>query len=321
MLLSIVVPIYNVEMYIAKCLQSAIHNGMDSDDFEIIVIDDESRDNSVAIVEEFKNVHTTIKLFSQKNKGLGGARNTGIDNASGNYILFLDSDDLLLPNTIKQIICMAIENDLDILEFGAQGIDEKNRIVYKRTNSTENVVYSGVDYYKKIRYMDSACNKLYKRSFLAENKLRFLEKLYIEDYEFNTRVFLTAKKVMASDVIVSSFLQSPNSITRNIDPLKREKMKNDIIFVMNLIKDQKKSNSDSASIDFLNERLGFLNSTLFYQLFKNKSSYDDFLKLKRMMILKGLYCVDYFIHDRKKNIFRILILRNFYLLKIMTLLR
>src|SRR5690606_37919251 len=142
---SIVVPIYNVEMYIAKCLQSAIHNGMDSDDFEIIVIDDESRDNSVAIVEEFKNVHTTIKLFSQKNKGLGGARNTGIDNASGNYILFLDSDDLLLPNTIKQIIRMAIENDLDILEFGAQGIDEKNRIVYKRTNSTENVVYSGVD--------------------------------------------------------------------------------------------------------------------------------------------------------------------------------
>ena len=100
--ISIIIPVYNVEKYIVQCINSTLHQDLSENEYEILIIDDESPDQSVDLIKkQFYNI-PSIKIISQKNKGLGGARNTGIKNASGEYLLFLDSDDFLLPNVLKE---------------------------------------------------------------------------------------------------------------------------------------------------------------------------------------------------------------------------
>ena len=190
MQLSIIVPIYNVEKYVEKCIKSLLYNDLDVSEYEIIVVDDESQDSSLSIVTELAKQHSNLKIISQKNKGLGGARNTGIINSIGEYVLFLDSDDWCLANTLSTLISIANSNKLEILEFAAQGISTNGSVLFHYFNTTKQLVLSGVSYYNSVRYLNSACNKLYQRSFLVNNNLFFLEKIYIEDFEFNTRAFL-----------------------------------------------------------------------------------------------------------------------------------
>lgn len=315
--ISIIIPMYNVAQYLKKCIDSVYAQGLQDSDFEVVIIDDESLDDSLDKAKKLTLEKKNVIIISQKNKGLGGARNTGIEYATGTYVLFLDSDDFLLPNKLKNIIKVAKENDLDVLEFGAKGIDKNGNIVYSISVCSENMVFNGIEYYRKFRYMDSACNKLYKRDFLNKNNLRFVEKIYVEDYEFNTRVFAIAQKVMAIPTIVSHFLQSTNSITRNNHPEKLKKMKQDIIEVIKQIENQK-NNSSIEKHDFYNQRLSFLTATLFYQLFKNKASYNDFVDLKSQLTNDKMLFFNYPIYDKKKNYFRLIILKNFFLIKWIT---
>jgi glycosyltransferase involved in cell wall biosynthesis len=315
MILSIIIPMFNVEQYLPKCIESVYNQDLDEAEFEIILIDDESPDNSLEVAKNLTLNKKNVKIISQNNKGLGGARNTGIENASGKYLVFLDSDDWFLPKTLQNVAELAIKNNLDILEFGAQGITQDNKIVYSKSITSDNTIYNGVDYYQKIRYMDSACNKLYNRFFLNSTKLRFLEKVYIEDYEFNTRAFLNAQRVMATSSIVSHFLQSPNSITRNVSDLKKEKMKKDVVEVIKKI-NQLKKGADTTKIAFLNQRLSYLTATLFYQLVKNKACYSEFVNLKKQLLKEDLFFINFPIFDKQKNFFRIVFLKNFFLFRL-----
>lgn len=308
---------YNVEQYISKCIDSVYNQDLIEDDFELVLIDDASPDNSLAITKEITKGRNNVKIISQKNKGLGGARNTGILNASGEYLLFLDSDDGLLPNVLKELLAIATTEDLDILEFAAQGINSKGEVLYQIANTSE-VYQSGYAYYNKVRYMNSACNKLYKRTFLLENELFFLEKIYIEDFEFNTRALAAVKKISATDKLISQFLQSENSITRNTDQAKKQKMIADIILVI------KKTNYLYKTLPLTNvmsffylERLNFLVATLFYQLIKNKATYNEVVELKSLLQKDEVYYVNHKIFDSKKNLFRKVLLKNLWLYKIL----
>jgi glycosyltransferase involved in cell wall biosynthesis len=317
MMLSIVIPMYNVAKYIQSCIDSVYNIGLNTLEFEIILIDDGSPDDSLLIAKKITSDKENVTIISQDNKGLGGARNTGIDNAKGEYIVFLDSDDILLPDGIKISLALAKKNNLDVLEFGAQGITEDDETVYKISKTSNTNILNGVDYYKKVRYMDSACNKLYRRDFLNKYNLRFLEKIFIEDYEFNTRVFYQAQRVMATPFLAASFLQTPNSITRNNSPEKKEKMKQDIIQVIKRIKEQRKEALPEKAFYF-NQRLSYLTATLFYQLVKNKESYSEFVNLKKKMVSEEIFFTDYPILDRRKNLFRIFLLKNFYMFRLFT---
>ena len=319
MKLSVIIPIYNVEKYIEKCIKSLLDNDLGFSEYEIIVVDDESPDNSLNIVKELANQYSNIKIISQKNKGLGGARNTGISNSKGEYVLFLDSDDWYLNNTLKNLISIADKYNLEILEFAAQGITSNGSISFHFFNSTNQNVLSGVAYYNTIRYLNSACNKLYKRNFLVNNNLFFLEKIFIEDFEFNTRVFFKAKRVMATDYLVAQFLQSENSITRNNDISKKEKVINDFIQIIQITNDLylKEVNSKDRELKlFFEERISFLVTTLFFQLLKYKTSYTYKKKIKKQLEQKGLLFTDIIIYDKNKDLFRKIIIKNFFLFKI-----
>ena len=306
---------YNVAQYLKKCIESVFEQGLSTDEFEIVLVDDGSTDNSFHVAESLTRDKNNVKLISQENKGLGGARNTGIENAEGEYLLFLDSDDGLLPNVLKNLIAIATTEDLDILEFAAQGINEKGEVLYQIANTSQ-LYQSGYEYYNKVRYMNSACNKLYKRTFLLENELFFLEKIYIEDFEFNTRCLTKVKKIKATNKLAAQFLQSENSITRSTDISKKKKMIADIILVIKktdyLYKKEGKNYEESS---FYLERLNFLVATLFYQLIKNKAAYKEIMDLKLNLQVDNIFYINHHIFDSKKNLLRIILLKNLWLYK------
>ena len=212
--LSFIVPIYNVERFLPKCLHSIIDNDWNEITYEIIIVDDASPDRSVEIAKEFAEKHENITVISQENKGLGGARNTGITKAKGDYLFFLDSDDFLKPNEIQELIKIATNNNLDLLEFGADRVDQHYRFidqVFKKENS---LILDGLSYIAKYNFDNSACNKLYKRSFIVENEIVFFENTYIEDAPFNGEAFSKAQRVQSVPNTPIIFYQNQNSITR-----------------------------------------------------------------------------------------------------------
>ena len=309
---------YNVEQYLEKCIDSVFNQGLKEEEFEVILVDDESPDKSLAVATSLTKDKKNVTIISQKNKGLGGARNTGILYATGEYLLFLDSDDWYLPNVFQNILNIAFENQLDILEFGAQGITPNGLIQYNfRTVSSE--ILDGITYYNSVRYMHSACNKLYSRDFLASHSLLFSEHIFIEDFEFNTRVFAVAKRVLASDFLVAQFLQSPNSITRNSDFVKREKIVNDLVVVLASAKDTYNDyifSNETKVHNYFKERLGFVIVNIFYQLLKNKATYCEMKKVKLNLIEQNLFYVDHHVFERKKDLFRKIMIKNFRLFHI-----
>ena len=212
--LTIIVPVYNVEKYIATCLQSILKTNWQEISYEIVVVDDESPDQSMKIVSEIAAAHPQIKTVSQKNKGLGGARNTGIALAEGQYIFFLDSDDYLVDDQLPVLVDEALKSNLDILEFGAVKIDVHGKTIDEIFVNHPTGVLGAVQYLSTVNFANSACNKLYRKDFLEHENILFFEKTWIEDAPFNIEAISKAGRIKAVDKIPVAYLQNPNSITR-----------------------------------------------------------------------------------------------------------
>ena len=115
--LSIILPIYNVEPYVEKCLRSLEHQDMPKDDYEIICVNDGSPDNSKLIVERLQKEFSNIILINQTNKGVSVARNNAIKKAKGEYLLFIDPDDSVQPNCLSELLYNAKSKELDVVFF------------------------------------------------------------------------------------------------------------------------------------------------------------------------------------------------------------
>lgn len=212
--LSIIVPIYNVEKFLVKCLTSIIDNSWGNIIYEIIIVNDGSPDRSADIAVEFANIYKNIVVITQENKGLGGARNTGIANAKGTYLFFLDSDDFLKTNKIQGVLKNAIKNDLDILEFGAERVDTNYEFLDRIFRKEHSEVLIGLDYIKKYDFENSVCNKIYRKEFLIDNQIKFFERTYVEDAPFNAESLTKAKRVQSIKDVPVVFYQNAESITR-----------------------------------------------------------------------------------------------------------
>lgn len=320
---SVIVPVYNVEKYLAKCLQSLADCGMPDKELEVIIVDDETPDNSMAIAQQFVDKYTVFRTLSQKNKGLGGARNTGIANASGTYLFFLDSDDWIVPGVLQGLVQQAIENQLDVLEFGGAGIYPDGKISHYFDADSHGIIASGIEIYHQFRVQNSACNKLYRSDFLRENKISFLEKIYIEDFEFNTRVLLAAQRMLATPLILGQYLQSADSITRSTSPQKRAKMLSDIRVVLQRTHELYRQHSSISEPhrQFFLERMGLIVTIYFYQFWKDKVKFEEMEQAKNQLKKEQMFMVDFPLYNKPKNLFRLLFLKNFWLLRPIMIIR
>lgn len=216
---SIVIPIYNVVNYLERCVKSVISQTFH--DIEIILVDDGSTDGSSELTDLLKEQDERIRVIHKRNGGLSDARNVGIDQATGDYIVFLDSDDY-----ISTKLCQALSNHIaslqptpDIITIHGATITNEKVTAHLEYSYKDIICISGPSFLKRelsrgSMYMASWLS-VFNRSFLNKNHLRFKKGLLHEDEEFTPRAFLLAKHVSNSGILGYYYVFRNNSITNH----------------------------------------------------------------------------------------------------------
>ncbi len=207
---SIIIPVYNTAEYLEKCLKSILNQDLES--IEILIIDDASTDNSYQILENFKNNDERIVLNKlEHNQGQAKARNWGICHASGDYILFLDSDDFLETNVLKKLYNTVLLENLDILEARHFRLYDARKIEYPSNFKSLNKALPGDKFWKESGNISVVVwDKIWKRTFLVENNISFEDRKF-EDVDFVVRAFMKAEKVKNIDLFIYNYLIRNNS--------------------------------------------------------------------------------------------------------------
>lgn len=219
MIISIIIPIYNVEKYLEKCLKSVLVNNEFRAELEIIVVDDGSPDKSYDIAKKLLAKNANARIIRQKNQGLGGARNTGLENAKGEYIWFIDSDDWISQNSLSILKEAIVKYDHpDLIMFRAADVIDDD--LHIRQEPFTESVSSGLDIFCKGNLNSCAPFQIIKKSVLIDNDIRFVPGIYHEDTEMMPRLAYYAKSVAQINDILYFIRQNPDSITRSVNPKK-----------------------------------------------------------------------------------------------------
>ena len=173
---SVVVPVYNVEKYIERCLDSLVRQKFGYE-YEIIIVNDGTKDNSMTIADRFASEYDFIRIITQQNAGLSAARNTGLANARGEYIAFVDSDDFVSPFYISEMYTLAVKNNADIVQCRYCNYFEKSDRSINVLLSHRNGVIGGKKAFEKlisdVSVRNYAWNKLYRRSLFTDNNISY----------------------------------------------------------------------------------------------------------------------------------------------------
>lgn len=218
--ISFVVPCYNVESYLQECLDSIFQCRLDENGYEIVCIDDCSPDGSYEVLKKNQSAHSNLRIIRHtENKGLGGARNTGIHEAKGQYLWFVDSDDLVNSESISELLQNCIENELDILAFNYSEVDKDgnngvDRLVFRRTG-----IMKGISFVRSV-FGESFVNHagyvwrfIYKTEYLRDKSLSFPENVYWEDTVYAPKSILKAERIMSLPVIGYNYRRNNHSVS------------------------------------------------------------------------------------------------------------
>jgi glycosyltransferase involved in cell wall biosynthesis len=198
MKLSIIVPVYNVEPYIRPCLKSLFKQELDEQDFEVILVNDGTQDNSFEKIEDLVHEHRNVMRINQENQGLSGARNTGMKFATGDYILFVDSDDLIVERSLSKLLPIAIDTSADLVVADFLKLSDDEILAYHSDLSLvcDYIEKTGSELF--LEDLDHSQNyvwrTLYRREFLEKNNLKFIHGICYEDMPFTPMCYLKAKK-------------------------------------------------------------------------------------------------------------------------------
>lgn len=202
-LLSIVIPVYNVERYLEKCLHSVVEQLDET--IEVIIVNDGSPDNSAAIIEKYREAYpSNIVVVNQKNQGLSMARNNGLERSCGEYVWFVDSDDWLKGDAIARVKSeIATYPDVDVFSSFLAEYYEKDESIVERKYSGD-IIMSGTEYLKRMLPQGASPRFIYKHCFLSKNELRFVPGLLHEDAIWGYMMLYKAQsvKIIESPVYV-----------------------------------------------------------------------------------------------------------------------
>jgi glycosyltransferase involved in cell wall biosynthesis len=194
--LSIIVPVYNVEDYIRPCIESIFKQGLNDDDFEVIIVNDGTEDNSIGVIQDIINEHNNVTVINQENQGLSVARNNGIALAKGEYILMLDSDDLLIENRLPILLDKALETKVDLVVADYLGMTNEEIDNFRQVDQQEFKFQEKTGEQLFLEdlnpYQCGVWRTLYRRAFLHDNNLHFISGIYYEDFPFTYECYLKA---------------------------------------------------------------------------------------------------------------------------------
>ena len=279
-MISVIIPVYNVEKYIKRCLESVINQTYK--DIEIIIIDDGSTDNSGIICEEYSKRDKRIKVVHTENAGAARARNIGLDMAKGEYISFIDSDDWIMLNFLSTLLYLCKDNDADIAK--CETIDVKDENFKINNNNTEIKIYNSKEIMNSIYsqpklFNVAVMNKLYKRK-IFEN-LRFKEGIINEDEDILCKVIYNAETIVITNQVLYCYFLSENSVTRS-----KFRVKN--LDILDIFKDRMEFLKNNGYIEIYRQTeaqylriIGIFYYNIFKNDWKDKEKYLDDLLQRR----------------------------------------
>ena len=215
MLVSIIIPVYNVEAYLEECVNSVLHQSYKN--LEIILVDDGSTDKSSQLCDSFCKTDSRIRVIHKSNGGVSSARNIGVDDATGDFVFFLDSDDKIFPNCMETLVSLARRYEgVDIVQGNVQ-IQDGTKPPYICVNEDSEYITD----VKKLReglinsYPITSWNKLIKLSFLRENNIRFMEGIIHEDEMFRWSLHKFAETICFTKEITYWYRKDNDSSITN----------------------------------------------------------------------------------------------------------
>ena len=269
---SVIVPVYNVEQYLEQCLESLL--AQDYGNYEVICVNDGSTDGSREILTAWESRMPQMRVIDRENGGLSAARNTGLKAASGDYVVFVDSDDWVEPTMLSRL---APEIDgIDMLCFSCRRTDNDafDNITTEQTN--------GWDYYNlhalEARIIPFVCvwQRCYRREFLLDNRLWFREGILHEDNEFTPRACLKAKSIKVIPNVLYNYRVRPNSIMTS----RGRKSKESLITIGNELSEMFSHESD------IEKTTVYRALTQYYQMAFIDNTRDENHHLKQMIVWK-----------------------------------
>lgn len=215
MKLSIIVPVYNVELYLEKCLNSLVKQTLDPEDYEIIVVNDGSPDQSQRIIDEYQNKYPWVKGFVKENGGLSDARNFGLTKAQGKYVAFVDSDDYVDCSMYEKLLAKAESSQFDMVVCDFVEVYEDH--VSRGYSCVQEDLLDTVDIKKAMcDFYPSAWNKIYKRELF--DKVKFKKNVWFEDVECLYRLFPLIQSIGVVHEAFYYYVQRNGSISKSSDP-------------------------------------------------------------------------------------------------------
>lgn len=225
--ISVVVPVYNVEKYLEVCIRSILEQTFT--DFELILIDDGATDASGIICDNFAAEDNRVIVIHKENGGLSDARNTGIRQASGKYLLFVDSDDYIEKNTLQDTFLLAEQRQADVIVFGyyADVFNKDGTIESHKNNAEDNTLSDPISIAKEVVYLkrnfvfDASWNKLYRTDLIRKNDIWMPVGEIFEDTAFNTSLLPYINKIVITSNCYYHYMQrNANRITNTYNPNK-----------------------------------------------------------------------------------------------------
>ena len=220
LLLTYIVPLYNTEAYVLRCLQSIAGQGLGDDEYEVLVVDDGSTDGSRAVVESFIREHPQVRLLVQENSGVSAARNLAMDNARGRYLQFVDSDDYLVDGVMAPLLRRALDEDLDVLLFNYRIVDMAGNPlpVARDDNYPTTPLLTGHDYLAGHCMTPYVWRFLVSRDYLDHEGWRFDTSLIVcEDGALIARFLLNATRVVHDGTVAYCYVNRGDSAMHNPD--------------------------------------------------------------------------------------------------------
>lgn len=224
---SFIVPVYNTEKYLERCLDSLVNQTLK--DFEIIVVNDGSTDDSKKIISKYEKKYKNIKVINQKNQGLSMARNNGVKEANGEYLIFIDSDDYVETNLLKEVDKEI--GDSEILRFQVVTEDEEGNNVkaYNEDPFNEMKGYDAFKYISEYHFVEPAWCYVYQTDYYLDNKFNFKKDVYHEDFGLIPYVIYKAMKVKSISYSGYHYITRDGSIMNNNDYKKTVKKAFDML--------------------------------------------------------------------------------------------
>lgn len=219
-MLTYIVPVYNTEPYVLRCLRSILDQGLNADQYEVLVVDDGSTDGSRNLIEAFAAEHLVVRLISQDNAGVSAARNLAIGQARGRYLQFVDSDDYLEPGQMSDLVNRAIEEDLEILLFNYECVDNEGQALphVRGDNYDATAVMDGVTYLEDHVMTPYIWRFLISREFLRRGGWRFDESLIVcEDGALIAQMLLNAGRMAQADAAPYRYVNRGDSAMHSSD--------------------------------------------------------------------------------------------------------